>query len=68
MRAAECIRYLQGVLERRGEPTYRLEQAYFALILGWEEATDLPRGLRAVLAGEAPAARDLRDRPAALSH
>ena len=65
MRAAEFLPEVHGVLERRGEPAYRLEQAYSALtgalVRDWEEATSLPRGLRAELAGEAPAAvLDLR--------
>ena len=56
---------VQDLLERRGEPAYRLEQAYLALtrslVRDWEEATNLPRGLRAALAEEAPAAvLDLR--------
>jgi 23S rRNA (adenine2503-C2)-methyltransferase len=65
MRAADFLPDVHGVLERRGEPAYRLEQAYSALtgawIRDWEEATSLPRELRAALAGEAPAALlDLR--------
>src|ERR687897_3796319 len=51
---------VQDLLERRGEPAYRLEQAYSALtralIRDWEEATNLPKALRAALAEEAPAA------------
>jgi 23S rRNA (adenine2503-C2)-methyltransferase len=53
MRAAEFLPDVQRVLERRGEPPYRLEQAYSALtrslIRDWEEATNLPRGLRAAI-------------------
>jgi len=65
MRAAEFLPDVRRVLERRGEPAYRLEQAYTALTVAlardWEEATNLPRGLRAALAEEAPAAvLDLR--------
>ncbi len=60
MRAAEFLPDVNKVLERRGEPAYRLEQAYWALIgslvRDWEEATNLPKGLRAALAEEAPAA------------
>jgi 23S rRNA (adenine2503-C2)-methyltransferase len=51
---------VQDLLERRGEPAYRLEQAYLALtrslIRDWDEATNLPRGLRAALSEGAPAA------------
>jgi 23S rRNA (adenine2503-C2)-methyltransferase len=65
MRAAEFLPDIRRVLERRGEPAYRLEQIYFALtnslIRDWDEATNLPRGLRAALEKEAPAALlDLR--------
>jgi 23S rRNA (adenine2503-C2)-methyltransferase len=60
MRAAEFLPDVWRVLERRGEPAYRLEQAYIALsgslIRDWEEATNLPGALRAALAEEAPAA------------
>jgi 23S rRNA (adenine2503-C2)-methyltransferase len=60
MRAAEFLPDVNKVLERRGEPAHRLEQAYCALtgslIRDWEEATNLPRKLRTTLAGEAPAA------------
>jgi 23S rRNA (adenine2503-C2)-methyltransferase len=59
MRALEFLPDVQRVLERRGEPAYRLEQAYSALtrslIRDWEEATNLPKALRAALAEEAPA-------------
>jgi 23S rRNA (adenine2503-C2)-methyltransferase len=65
MRATEFLPDVRRVLERRGEPAYRLGQAYSALtrsLIGdWEEAASLPRGLRAALAEEAPAAvLDLR--------
>jgi 23S rRNA (adenine2503-C2)-methyltransferase len=60
MRALEFLPDVRRVLERRGEPAYRLEQAYSALtrslIRDWEEATNLPKALRAALADEAPAA------------
>ena len=60
MRAAQFIPDVQDLLERRGEPAYRLEQAYLALtrslVRDWEEATNLPRGLRAALSEGAPAA------------
>ncbi len=60
MRAREFIPGVERVLESRGEPTYRLGQAYGALCGGlvrdWEEATALPKGLRAALSAEAPAA------------
>jgi 23S rRNA (adenine2503-C2)-methyltransferase len=65
LRAAEFLPEVQQILDGRGEPPYRLKQAYRALAVSlvrdWEEATDLPRGLRAALAEEAPAAvLDLR--------
>src|SRR5215212_3743899 len=51
---------VQDLLERSGEPAYRLEQAYLALtrslIRDWNEATNLPRGLQAALSEGAPAA------------
>ncbi len=60
MRATEFLPDVQRVLEGRGEPAYRLEQVYSALtrslVRDWEEATNLPKGLRAALAGETPAA------------
>src|SRR5919199_1925056 len=60
MRAAEFLPDVRRVLERRGEPIYRLEQVYLALtrslIRDWEEATNLPKELRAALETEAPAA------------
>ena len=60
MRAGEFIPDVQRVLENRGEPAYRLEQAYSALCSGlvrdWEEATALPKSLRAALSAEVPAA------------
>ncbi|MCA1716814.1 MAG: 23S rRNA (adenine(2503)-C(2))-methyltransferase RlmN [Actinobacteria bacterium] len=60
MRATVFLPDVQKVLEKRSEPAYRLEQAYSALtrslIRDWEEATNLPKGLRAVLAEGAPAA------------
>ena len=60
MRAAQFLPDVQQVLEERGEPGYRLEQAYLALtrslVRDWEEATNLPKELRDALAEEAPAA------------
>jgi 23S rRNA (adenine2503-C2)-methyltransferase len=60
LRAAEFIPDVENALKNRGEPAYRLRQAYGALsgglIRDWEEATALPKGLRAVLSAEAPAA------------
>ena len=60
MRAAEFIPDVENALKNRGEPAYRLRQAYGALsgglIRDWEEATALPKGLRAALSAEAPAA------------
>ena len=51
---------MQNFLAVRGEPAYRLKQAYAALtgslIRDWEEATPLPKGLRESLAAEVPAA------------
>jgi 23S rRNA (adenine2503-C2)-methyltransferase len=60
LRAAEFIPDVEKVLKSRGEPAYRLGQAYGALCGGlirdWEEATALPKSLRAALSAEAPAA------------
>ena len=60
MKAAEFLPDVQKVLDERGEPAYRLKQAYNALavslIRDWEEATSLPKGLREALAEQAPAA------------
>jgi 23S rRNA (adenine2503-C2)-methyltransferase len=60
LRAAEFIPDVEKALKNRGEPAYRLGQAYGALCSGlirdWEEATALPKGLRAALSAEAPAA------------
>jgi 23S rRNA (adenine2503-C2)-methyltransferase len=59
MRAAEFLPDVNEVLEKRGEPAYRLEQAYSALtcslVRDWEELTSLPKELRAALAEGAPA-------------
>src|SRR5215210_8415287 len=65
MNAAELLPEVQAVLEERNEPSYRLGQAYAALtgslVRDWEEATSLPRDLRAALNEDAPAAvLDLR--------
>jgi 23S rRNA (adenine2503-C2)-methyltransferase len=58
--AREFISDVEKVLRSRGEPAYRLEQAYDALhgglVRDWEEATALPKRLRAALSEEAPAA------------
>jgi 23S rRNA (adenine2503-C2)-methyltransferase len=60
MRATNYLPDVQQVLDERGEPAYRLEQAYLALtrslVRDWEEATNLPKGLRAALSEGAPAA------------
>jgi 23S rRNA (adenine2503-C2)-methyltransferase len=60
LRAAEFISDVEKVLKSRSEPAYRLGQAYGALcrvlIRDWEEATALPKDLRAALSAEAPAA------------
>ncbi len=58
-RAADFIPDVQRLLAERGEPAYRLDQAYKALtnslVRDWEEVTSLPKGLRAALAAEVPA-------------
>jgi 23S rRNA (adenine2503-C2)-methyltransferase len=60
LRAREFIPEVRRVLENRDEPAYRLEQAYRAICRGlvrdWEEATALPKCLRAALSAEVPAA------------
>jgi 23S rRNA (adenine2503-C2)-methyltransferase len=60
LKAKKFIPEVAKVLKSRGEPAYRLEQAYSALCNGlirdWEEATTLSKGLRAALSAEAPAA------------
>src|SRR4028119_262357 len=65
MRAAEFLPEVQKTLEGRGEPHYRLAQAYSALTVSlvrdWEEATSFPKYLREALNEAAPAAvLDLR--------
>ena len=66
MRVVEFLPEVQKVLEERGEPGYRLGQAYGALTVSlvrdWDEATSLPKGLREALNEAAPAAvLDLRN-------
>lgn len=60
MRAQRFLPDVKEVLEERGEPGYRLDQAYHALtrslVRDWEEATNLPKGLRDALSARAPAA------------
>jgi 23S rRNA (adenine2503-C2)-methyltransferase len=60
LRAEEFIPDVERILKGRDEPAYRLGQAYGALCDGlvrdWEQATALPKGLRAALSAEAPAA------------
>jgi 23S rRNA (adenine2503-C2)-methyltransferase len=60
LKAKEFIPDVANVLKSRGEPAYRLGQAYSSLCGGlvrdWEEATALPKGLRGALSAEAPAA------------
>jgi 23S rRNA (adenine2503-C2)-methyltransferase len=60
LKTRKFIPDVERVLKSRGEPAYRLRQAYNALCGGpirdWEEATALPRDLRAELSAEAPAA------------
>jgi 23S rRNA (adenine2503-C2)-methyltransferase len=57
--AAEFLPEVEEVLAERGEPPYRLKQAYAALassLVGdWREATSLPKGLREELSGRVPA-------------
>ena len=65
MRAPQFIPEVRELLDERGEPAYRLGQAYAALtgslVRDWEEATSLPKQLRAALNEGAPAAvLDLR--------
>ncbi|MGI8538972.1 MAG: 23S rRNA (adenine(2503)-C(2))-methyltransferase RlmN [Rubrobacteraceae bacterium] len=60
MREAEFLPEVHKVLEERGEPAYRLKQAYAALATSlardWDEATNLPKTLREELSEKAPAA------------
>lgn len=60
MREAEFLPEVKNVLDERGEPAYRLTQAYSALssslVRDWDEATNLPKSLREDLSGKAPAA------------
>ena len=60
MRAETFIPEVKELLEEWGEPAYRLDQAYLALtrslVRDWEEATNLPKGLRGALSERAPAA------------
>ena len=60
MRAREFVSDIEKVLRSRGEPAYRLGQAYGAIaggfLIGFAEATALPKSLRAALSEEAPAA------------
>ncbi len=65
MDAATFLPEVRKTLSEGGEPAYRLDQAYSALtgslVRDWEEATNLPKGLRAALNEWAPAAvLDLR--------
>lgn len=59
MKVEEFLPEVKEVLDERGEPAFRLGQAYRALTVGlardWEEATDLPKGLRTALNETAPA-------------
>src|SRR4028119_15520 len=66
MRAAEFLPEVEKTLEERGEPGYRLDQAYSALTVSlvrdWEEAPRLPADRREALSEAAPAAvLDLRN-------
>ena len=60
MRALEFLPDVQNFLHERGEPAYRLDQVYAALTgslaRDWDEATSLPKALRAELAAEVPVA------------
>ena len=59
LKVEEFLPEVKEVLAERGEPAFRLGQTYRALTVGlardWEEATDLPKGLRAALNEAAPA-------------
>ena len=59
MRARTFLPDVKELLEERGEPGYRLDQAYHALtrslVRAWDEATNLPKGLRDALSKSAPA-------------
>lgn len=66
MDVAGFLPEVRKAMEERGEPGYRLGQAYAALVVSfvrnWEEATSLPKELRGALNEEAPAAvLDLRN-------
>ncbi|WP_165874106.1 23S rRNA (adenine(2503)-C(2))-methyltransferase RlmN [Rubrobacter taiwanensis] len=54
----EYLPEVAALLERRGEPGFRLQQVYEALAVrrvgGWEEATSLPADLRAELEAQVP--------------
>jgi 23S rRNA (adenine2503-C2)-methyltransferase len=58
-KAPDFLPDVQTLLAGRGEPAYRLDQVYKALtgslVRDWEEATSLPKGLRAALAEKVPA-------------
>ncbi len=60
MREAELLPEVHKVLDERGEPAYRMKQAYAALTSSlardWHEATNLPKSLREELTDKAPAA------------
>ena len=60
MKAKQFLPDVQKTLEAKGEPAYRLDQVYSALttslVRDWDEATSLPKNLRASLSGEIPAA------------
>ncbi|BBL80994.1 putative dual-specificity RNA methyltransferase RlmN [Rubrobacter xylanophilus] len=57
--AAEFLPEVRELLAERGEPAYRLGQAYAALasslVSDWGEATSLPKELREELSGRVPA-------------
>ncbi|MGH3089642.1 MAG: 23S rRNA (adenine(2503)-C(2))-methyltransferase RlmN [Rubrobacteraceae bacterium] len=58
-RATQFLPEVEAVLKDRGEPAYRLKQAYSALTSSlardWSEATNLPKNLREELSEKAPA-------------
>ncbi len=60
LKAEQFMPDVKDLFEERGEPAYRLGQAYSALTRGlirdWEEATSLPKPLREALADGTPAA------------
>jgi len=60
MDAAQLLPDVKKLLDERGEPAYRMDQAYGAITVGlargWDEATALPKALRSALSEKVPAA------------